>query len=129
MSLGGILFFLLLLALVSMIVVTPLLSRSRITRDQDLRLEKQRDRLRIYYERVLGNLRDLDEDHATGKMPDDLYNDEREAWMQRGVEVLKALDGLEQESMIPPTTLDDAALDEAIDSAIESAIASYRSSS
>ena len=92
MSIPGLLFALLLASL-----------RPRLDRDaaapartakpsDDPLLEKQRERLLIYYERVLRNIRDLDEDHALGKIDEDEYTREREEWAQRGVQVLQALD-------------------------------------
>jgi hypothetical protein len=126
MSMAGVLFFLAVTVVTTLLVVIPLLRRDTDLDGQDIRLQKQRERLLVYYERVLTNLRDLDEDHATGKMPDDTYAMEREEWMQRGVQVLKALDSLEDHSMIPASVHDEVAIDEAIDQTIEAAIASYR---
>ena len=127
MSLGGIVFFLVVLSLTAVVVAAPLLRRNERSNIDDIRLHKQQERLLVYYERVLTNLRDLDEDHATGKMPDQDYGNERELWVQRGVQVLRALDDLGDHSIIPEAVHDEAAIDEAIDQAIESAIADYRS--
>jgi hypothetical protein len=126
MSIAGLVFFLLLLSAVAVLVAIPLLRRDSDTGTDSPHIQKQRERLLAYYERVLTNLRDLEEDHATGKMPDDAYAVEREDWMQRGVEVLKTLDALEDHSVIPPSVHDDASVDEAIDDAIEAAIAARR---
>src|SRR5262245_41988207 len=119
MSIAGLVFFLLLLSGIAVLVAMPLLRRESQVSAESLHLQKQRDRLRAYYERVLTNLRDLDEDHATGKMPDDAYAAEREDWMQRGVEVLRTLDTLDDHSVVPASVHDEAAVDEAIDDAIE----------
>jgi hypothetical protein len=97
---------------------------SRRAADDDT-LAIQRDRLLIYYERVLTNLRDLDEDHATGKMPDADYSLEREEWVQRGIQVLKALDKLDEEQAVAPGA-DAEAIDRAIETDIEAAVAAYR---
>ena len=127
MSVGGLLFFLLLLAGCALLIGVPLLQREpRRNKADDQRLEKQRERLLAYYERVLTNLRDLDEDHATGKMPEGAYWTEREEWTERGVQVLKTMDALHDHSIVPASARDDAAVDEAIDDAIETAIRSYR---
>lgn len=126
MSIEGLIFFLLLLAVTVALVAAPLLRRDSSQSADTLHIQKQRERLLIYYERVLTNLRDLDEDHTTGKMPADAYNAEREEWVQRGIQVLRALDELEEHSMIPTAVRDDAAVDEAIDDAIEAAIAARR---
>jgi hypothetical protein len=126
MSIAGLVFFLLLLSGIAVLIAMPLLRRESETGAESLHLQKQRERLLAYYERVLTNLRDLDEDHATGKMTDDAYATEREDWMQRGVEVLKTLDTLDDHSVVPASVHDEAAVDEAIDDAIETAIAARR---
>ncbi|MEQ9032094.1 MAG: hypothetical protein RLP44_25485, partial [Aggregatilineales bacterium] len=89
-------------------------------------IERHRDRLTVYYGRVLRNLHDLDEDFATHKLNEDEYTVEREQWVQRGVAVLKALDELDGQHLLTDEHADDATIDSAIDSAIESAIQDYR---
>lgn len=127
MSVEGLGLSAVLISLTALLVALPLLRRSHnFTLDQARRL-KQRERLLAYYERVLTNLRDLDEDHATGKMLDADYTPEREQWVQRGIEVLKALDSAKDHSIIPAAAVDDAAVDEAVDDAIEATIRKYRS--
>lgn len=126
MSTGGIIAAVLLLTVTMLVVVVPLLRGNAHRTEDSLHLQKQRERLLVYYERVLTNLRDLDEDYATGKMPDDAYVTEREEWVRRGVLVLRAMDTLEDHSLVPATVQDEAAVDEAIDDAIETAIAAYR---
>ncbi|MEO8396697.1 MAG: hypothetical protein ABI700_27135, partial [Chloroflexota bacterium] len=80
----------------------------------------------VYYERVLRNIHDLDEDHAIGKIDEGEYSSEREEWAQRGAQVLQALDSITEKSVIAETPADDAAVDGAIDDAIEAAIQTYR---
>lgn len=126
MSIAGLIFFLLLLGAVAVLVGMPLLRRESGSGADRLHIHQQRERLLAYYERVLTNLRDLDEDHSTGKMPDDAYAAEREDWMLRGVEVLRTLDELDDHSVIASSVHDDAAVDEAIDDIIEAAIAARR---
>ena len=135
MSTTGIIFALLLALFVLMWILLPLLSKSRSETDstvddpaagQDALVEKQRERLLIYYERVLLNIRDLDEDHALGKIDDADYQKEREDWAQRGAQALQALDTLPAKEVIAPTPADDAAVDSAIDDAIEAAVRQYR---
>lgn len=87
---------------------------------------RQRERLQVYYARVLRNLHDLDEDHATGKLSEDEYLYDREQWVQRGVQALQALDSLDAQHLVAPQESDDAEIDAAIDSVIESKIHEYR---
>jgi hypothetical protein len=104
-------------------VIAPLIRGAR--GEGDALAQKRRERLLVYYERVLTNLRDLDEDFATGKIAEPEYHDERETWVQRGIQVLRAMDALEAEGQ-PPAAADDEAIDREIDSAIEAAVAAYR---
>ena len=89
MSVSGLVIALALLAAVMMMVIPPLFERDKSMNDDDA---KQRERLLTYYNRALTNIRDLDEDRATGKINEADYETERELWMQRGIQVLKALD-------------------------------------
>ncbi|MBK9750178.1 MAG: hypothetical protein IPO91_25860 [Chloroflexi bacterium] len=122
MSIEGVVFGLFMIAVVALLIALPLFSRPQT----DQLADKQRERLQLYYERVLRNLRDLDEDHALGKIEDDAYGAERALWVDRGVQVLKALDVPAERAMIAPTPADDVAVDRAIDDAIEAAIQRYR---
>ena len=81
----------------------------------------QRERAARYYERVLTNIRDLDEDFSTGKISEEAYRAEREVWLERGIRLLRAMDQLERE---------DADADGAaeIERAIDEALAAYRDS-
>lgn len=123
MSLEGILIALGLTVLVALWVGLPLLRRETTTSTPITPLERQRERLTIYYSRVLRNIHDLDEDFATGKLSDADYQQERELWTQRGIAVLKALD---ETQLLTETQTDDASIDTAIDSQIEAAVNAYR---
>ncbi|MFN8449820.1 MAG: hypothetical protein U0521_14860 [Anaerolineae bacterium] len=125
MSLPGLLFALLLTAFVLVWIVMPLLRREAKSDDDPL-LVKQRERLLVYYERVLRNIRDLDEDHTLGKLDEAQYATEREEWAQRGAQVLQALDTIADRTMIAVTPAEDAAVDRAIDDSIEAAVKRYR---
>jgi len=125
MSLPGLIFALLLAALVVIWIGIPLRRREPKTDDDPL-LKKQRERLLVYYERVLRNIHDLDEDHTLGKIDEDHYARDREDWAQRGVQVLQALDTIADRTMIAVTPAEDAAVDQAIDDSIEAAIQRYR---
>jgi hypothetical protein len=125
MSIQGLLFALLLALFVLAWILMPLFQRAGKAEDDPL-LEKQRERLLIYYERVLRNIHDLEEDHALGKIDEGEFSREREEWAQRGAQVLQALDTISAKDVIAETPADDAAVDSAIDDAIEAAIQTYR---
>ncbi len=73
----------------------------------------------VHYDRVLTNIRDLDEDHALGKVQADYYHTERAKFVAEGVELLKQI---EQFTPQPAP----AAADTDLDSMIEAAIATKR---
>jgi hypothetical protein len=124
MSPQGLLIVAIVVLLVGIWVMLPLRRREKPSTDDTS--EKQLDRLSMFYERILTNIRDLDEDYSTGKMNDADYQTEREDWVQRGVQVLKALDQLGARQ---PVNGERAGSAEEIDDAIEAAIASYRKKS
>src|SRR4030095_15985620 len=105
MSDAGMIFGLIVLLAALVWIGRPLLNRESEGISDDAVQQKQRERLLLIYERVLTNIRDLDEDHTTGKMQTADYETEREAWVQRGIQVLKALDGLDAQAVAkPPAT-------------------------
>ena len=111
MSIAGLLFASVMTLVALLIVAYPLLSAARGDRAAVNSIQQHRDRLRIQYERILTNIRDLDEDFATGKIGADAYAEERDVWAQRGVELLWAQDQFETVR---------------VDLAIDSAVAAYR---
>lgn len=129
MSLEGWVFALLLALFVLAWVLMPLFSREKAQAEGDPLPEKQRERLLVYYERILRNIRDLDEDHALEKIAEDEYLRERAEWAERGVQVLQALDALPQRETVaaaPSANSAAAADDDAIDEMIEAAVRRYR---
>lgn len=125
MSSAGLLMGLVLVLGIAVIVVAPLLRQQSKDTSSEAQMQKQRERLLVVYERVLTNIHDLDEDHNMGKMPTGDYQQERESWVQRGIEVLKALDGLHEQHALIGTD-ETEAIDTAIDQRIEAAVAAYR---
>lgn len=80
---------------------------------------RQRERALTYYERVLRNIRDLDDDLATDKIIQVEYDIERERWMTRGVELLRMLEQLDDaQNIVDDMGADDAEIDAAIEQAI-----------
>jgi hypothetical protein len=125
MSLPGLFMGLVIVLAVLFFVAGPLFQRPDVTTSDDELIQKQRERLLLVYERVLGNMRDLDEDHTTLKMSDEDYITERELWVQRGIQVLKTLDALNAKNMVTNST-EAEDIDRAIDKRIEAAVAAYR---
>ena len=122
MSIPGLLIALLLSLVALAIVARPLLRPARQRRVDGSSLRLESERVQSYYERALTNIRDLDEDFATGKIGEDDYREEREVWAQRGIRLLRAQDRLEREGN-PLAAGEDS---ERIDRAIEEAVAAYR---
>lgn len=118
MSLPGLLIALVLSLIALAITLRPLLRPARRELAAKSSWRHQRDRVATYYERVLTNIRDLDEDFATDKISEGDYRVERDVWAQRGIQLLRVQDQLEHEV----DSLDDAK----IDRAIEEAVAAYR---
>ncbi len=118
MSIEGFIIGLVFVAVTGLWVAFPWLER-RPASAKDVLLEKQEEYLRVVYERVLGNIRDLDEDYSTGKIGSDDYEVEREKWTQRGIQILRTMD---KQGSIEV----DTAGGETADDAIEAAIAAYR---
>lgn len=93
-------------------------------------LMKQQDRQSLLnaYERLLGRLRDLDEDFNLGKMPEADYQQERAQLAEKGAALLakieQSLGGLKSDNH-KPTSKPATDADAVLDAAIESAIASY----
>lgn len=126
MSIEGLILGFIVLSIVVLVVAVPLLRREAPFDRQAAQIARQRERAHLYYERVLRNLRDLDEDHALGKLDHESYYAEREVWAQRGVQVLMALDALDAGTLIAAKDADDAQIDRVIDDAVEAAVAAAR---
>ncbi len=122
MSILGLIISIALFLIAIAVVAQPFLRPRKTSEKDDLQLQVQRDRVQVYYERILTNMRDLDEDYATGKIDEADYRDEREVWAHRGVRLLRVRDGLDaRQSLVTGEVNADK-----IDEAIEAAISAYR---
>lgn len=88
MDLGSLLFGLALLLTIVFVAAQPLLERPAAPGSSTSTLEA----LQTERDAVLTALRDLDFDHATGKITADDHAAQRAGLVQRGAEVLRALD-------------------------------------
>lgn len=92
--------------------------------------DTERNTLVNDYARVVALLRDLEEDHNTGKIDDEAYEIEKNRLSERGVALLGLLD---KEGLLPASRRGEtpagatAAADQALDEALEAAIARYAS--
>lgn len=91
------------------ILVAAFVARPLIEKMTGVEAEKTHaDDLFAQREAILIELRDVDFDHDTGKMNDDDYKEQRARLTSKGVEVLRALDGLKTQEVAPPiNTVDD----------------------
>lgn len=103
-------------------VFGPLLARAtEPTQVDESVVDRQRERLNVYYGRVLRNLHDLDEDFALGKLDETDYKADRARWTAQGVEVLRRLDELDTAHLVAPADADVATIDAAIEQTVEQA--------
>ena len=122
MSVPGLLMALVLSLIALWLVGRPLWRGMRGAGAAASSLEMQRDRLSVYYSRVLTNIRDLDEDFATGKIDGGSYRAEREIWVGRGIQLLRVQEELDAQHSLAPAGSEA----ERIDQAIEAAARAYR---
>ena len=85
----------------------------------------------VQREAIYATIRDLDFDYETGKLGDAEYQHQRDAWVERGIAALKAIDSMTpvSESEALESSGQFPALDPemaAIDAQIEAAVASRR---
>jgi RNA polymerase-binding transcription factor DksA len=120
MTIGSILLGVALAVLVGLVLARPLLQASReeqgkVSRRQLLLAEK---------EAILAQIRDLDFDHDTGKMPDEIHQQQRAQLMNSAADVLRQLEQLEVKASQPPDPVANGAVD--VDDDIETAVARMR---
>ncbi len=117
MSIPGLLISLLLALIAIAIVARPFFTRATDRRVAES--DYQSERVGNYYERVLTNIRDLDEDLATGKISAADHGREREVWVARGIALLRLQDQLGAQQQAADERSD-------IDARIDAAVAAYR---
>ncbi len=134
MEAGSLIILLIIVALSVAWLALPFVRRQKTT--ETSQQENERAALVNDYARVISSLRDLEEDHNTGKMSDDAYALEKTRLSEQGVVLLESLD---KEGMLPALQQDGAppdkdtpavtadAADQALDEALEAAIARYAS--
>lgn len=124
MSVGSILLGLALLLLVALFVSRPLLSSRKVRKRRATTYEG----LLAQKEAVLTQIRALDFDYETGKVPEQDYQEQRAVFFAEATEILKQLDEMEGRSVVAePTTAaveDDGTTD--IDADIEAAVTLLR---
>jgi hypothetical protein len=116
MSLGSILLGLALFIVVALVLAYPYLVAQR------QEMPSEYERLEAAKELLLGEIRILDFDHETGKIPTESYEAERRGLVAEAARIMQKLDDLPQPRHRPDLDLDD--LDDADD--LEAAIAALR---
>jgi hypothetical protein len=127
MTPAGLIVSLVLLAIAVIGVALPFLQQRR-NQNRELATalsQIKRDELLTDYERVLATIRDLDEDHQTGKLAPDTYQRERAYWTEQGILLLQKLEP-DAEALSTESEVDNAGDSDALDDAVERAIAEYR---
>lgn len=123
MSIVGLVISLALFLIAIVVVARPFFLSTPVGAETDSHLQRQREGVSSYYERVLTNIRDLDEDFQTGKISEADYREEREVWVDRGIRLLRVGDSLESGRSLVATSAPDVA---DIDRAIEAAVQAFR---
>jgi hypothetical protein len=93
--------------------------------------QRDREKLLVDYERVLTTIRELDDDFRLGKLSQETYQMEREAWAEQGTALVEQIEKLKESvpplrppKSKPPKDLQPDA-DSDLDAALEQAIAKY----
>jgi hypothetical protein len=124
-----------LVALSIFFVLWPLFSVTREERENDAGvLASSRDVLMEQRDAIYLTIRDLDFEFETGKLSEDIYQSQRNMWVERGVEVLRAVDQLKQKFSDAGVSIEAAGLSPTsvtndVDAQIEAAIAARRRNS
>lgn len=113
MDLGSLLLFIALLVICALYVARPLLSEA----DEDISPELAN--LQAEHARVLEALLELDADWELGKVPEEIYQPQRQQLLAEGAAVLRALEKVDVDTL--PAASQPADADE-----LEAMIASYR---
>jgi hypothetical protein len=112
----------------------PIMRRNSSLNARELTHQKQRAVLLTAYERTLASIRDLDEDHLTGKLIQSDYEVERTYWAEQGVSILQELEkhGMKKTKRHPNETehsksvpVEQVDPDAQLNDAVEQAIAAY----
>ena len=122
-SIGSILIGVALLVLVLLVLARPFWQNARAARRR--KPLSPRERLTQQKEALLLQIHTLDFDHETGKMPDEVYQAQREPLVQAAADILKQIDALDASPRVIPV---DAFHEETadMDDPIEAAIARRR---
>ena len=103
--------------------------REKVGDARALRIQQTRDALVTSNERVLGTIRDLDEDHRLGKINEADYQAERNYWADYGVKLLQLLEGDMSQFVGEEAATEEEVVqvaDGELDQAVEEAIRNYR---
>ena len=111
MNLGAIFLLIAALVLVAVIVFRPFLNTAKESKsdpqiNERLQYQHIQSSLMAEKERLLSAVQELEFDHETGKIPDDLFREQRQVLMQEAARVLANLDQTLSESntkQIPST--------------------------
>ncbi|MCA9974920.1 MAG: zinc ribbon domain-containing protein [Anaerolineales bacterium] len=120
MTIGSILLGVALAILVGLVLARPLLQASR----EEQKNLSQRQILLAEKEAILAQIRDLDFDHDTGKMPDEIHQNQRAQLMSSAADILKQLEQMAGNASRPTAPAVNGTVD--ADDDIEAAVARVR---
>ena len=120
MAIGSILLGVALAVLVGLVLARPLL---RASREEQGRVSR-RQLLLADKEAILTQIRDLDFDHDTGKMPDEIHQHQRAQLMSSAADILRQLEQLDVKASQPAAPFVNGVVD--VEDDIETAVARIR---
>lgn len=92
MSIEGLIITILILGITAYLLLLPFIRREHSLSGTALAKFKDQEALLTAYERILGAIRDLDEDFALGKLRSETYIVERQEYAAQGAAILQALE-------------------------------------
>ncbi|MEM6527901.1 MAG: hypothetical protein AAF653_06380 [Chloroflexota bacterium] len=121
MSTGGIILAVILCAMTLIVVATPFFKR-----DENQRRAEELTGVAAHYERVLTNIRDLEEDLALGKIQQAFHDEERAKYVAEGVTLLRQMEALQPADVAPVIARVETEEDISMDDMIEQAVSARR---
>lgn len=121
MDIGSFLIGLALAILTGAYITRPLVERRGLSLSE---AERRLSTLHAERDRVLASMEELETDHAMGKILPEDYQQQRNEWVRRGADILRAIDGYREAPAVDDLVIFSA---DTIEAELEAAVARLRS--